>query len=250
MEFSTITDALGICSICLQAATAVAMLRTRAFVEFRWFFAYTAANVAQGVLLWSMLAGSADRFTYFFTYWTTQLVISVLSLLAIRELFARVFESLRGLERLSRLLLQWAGGVLVILAAISAAAATGSEASRLLTGLVSFGHGLAIVQAGLVFLLFAFCSAFSIPIRFYVVGIAVGFGVFASVDLLAWAWRGHVGGVETRPLLTLLHSAGYNVSLLVWLFCLSRREPVLKKSGGDAIELERWNQILASFLRA
>jgi hypothetical protein len=249
MQFSTIRDALWIGSICLQAATAVAMLRMRAYAEFRWFFAYTAANVAQGILLWWMFAAIGNGFAYFFTYWATQLAISVLSLLAIRELFARVFDKLTGLQRLSSLLLQWASGVLVVLAAMSAAVATGTEGDRVITALVSFGHGIAVVQAGLVFLLFAFCSAFSIPIRYYVLGIAVGFGVFASVDLIAWAWRGHAGA-DMRRLLSLLHSGGYNAALLVWIFYLWRREPVVRANSAAAVQLERWNATLANFLRA
>jgi len=126
---------------------------------------------------------------------------------------------------------------------------TNSESSRIITGIIAFGHGVAFVKAGLIFLLFAFCSAFSVPIRRYATGIALGIALLATVDFVVWAARGYFG-TELNQLVSLLRSAMYNSSLLLWIVYLSQREPVVDLLKPAGAQLSAWNAALTRVLEA
>jgi hypothetical protein len=224
------------------------MVWRRSFQIFRWFFAYTAFHLVRGAVLLALHRPYLAK-QYFYAYWCAEILDAAISFLVIRELFSQVFITLPGLKRLGHMLTQWAAGLLVIAASMNAALMTASESSLVITGLISFGHGVAFVKAGLMFLLFAFCSAFSVPIRRYATGIALGIALFTSVDFFVWAARGYFG-TGLNQLLSLLRSGMYNGSLLVWIFYLSQSEPVLDAEKPAGAHLSAWNAALTRVLQA
>jgi hypothetical protein len=248
MSFVQITSLLWLAAWLLQVGIGTAMVWRRSFRIFPSFFAYTVFHLLRAAVLFVVFRLHLAH-PYFYAYWGAEILDAAISFFVIRELFGRVFATLPGLKRLGQMLTQWAAGALVTMATVSAALMTASETNRAITAIISFGHGVAFVKAGLIFLLFAFCSAFSVPIRRYATGIAIGIALFASVDFVVWAARGYLG-TELNQVLSLLRSWMYNASLVVWMVYLLQREPVLDPRKPAGAHLSAWNAALARVLQA
>ncbi len=72
------------------------------------------------------------------------------------------------------------------------------------------------MQCGLVFFLLLFSEYLGISRRNLLFGIALGFGLFASVNMLVASGLSHAGVVHVS-VLRWINSAAYNLSALIWL---------------------------------
>jgi hypothetical protein len=72
-----------------------------------------------------------------------------------------------------------------------------------------------LIQCGLVVFLLAFSRHLTLPWRQQSFGIALGFGLYASVDLISYALCS--GGHISQRFLNLYTMTGYNVGVVIWL---------------------------------
>ena len=88
------------------------------------------------------------------------------------------------------------------------------------------------------------CSTFQLPF-----GIALGFGVMASVQLAVSLMRSYLGDGST-PGYVLLRPLAYNLAVLIWLFYTAKRE---RRKDVSALppedEVNRWNEALEKMPR-
>jgi len=248
----TLTDYLlwGTAEILLVMACA-AILRRRLVYQFPVFFVYAAFNVLRTAVLFTIhllqlqhRMGYAD---YFYAYWMTDAVSVVLGFAVIYyEIYCGVFQRYDALQRLGGILFACAGIALLVLAAW-AASAPGAE-TGVVGAVLLLERSVRLMQCGLVLFLFLAAFYFGLPWQNYRFGIALGFGVFASIELAAVAVRSHMGA-SVAAACSQINSAAYSSGVMIWLCYLLAPKPALQYAGVVQYnDLEKWNQALLEIL--
>ncbi len=232
----------------LQGAIGWGMLRRKLHREYPFFLAYTASHVARFAVLF-LIYQSGDRLAYRHAYSFMEAVDALLSFAVVYELYAATFRTYEGIRELGWILLKWAAVVLLAVAVLSAASATGSDKDRFLAGLFVLEESISVVRGGLLFLLFLLHAALGLRWRPSAFAIGMGFGLLSSVELVTFALRSHFG-VHTTSVLSLISSTAYSCAIVVWLFGVLRpaKEPVAAPQLGSW-DVEGWNQTLLELLQ-
>jgi hypothetical protein len=227
----------------LQLVIAGMMIRRRLLHEFPMFLGYTIFQSVQSAILLVLDHSSAISATlYWNTAWAGLLITIMLRFAVIHEIFTCVFRNYPALTQLSRLLLRWTSVVLV-LTAVAVTAATPKETPFLLSGVHLLNRAVGLVQSGLLVFLFLVCAYFRLSFRSYAYGIAMGLGIFASVDLATGALRVWIGTPAAGSyVLDFVTMATYHCSVVIWLVYLLAPE-----TAGQSVQvlpdnnLEQWN---------
>jgi hypothetical protein len=110
-----------------------------------------------------------------------------------------------------------------------------------MVGILSIKQAGTIVSAGLLLLLFLAGNVLGLRWNHYVFGIALGFALHASVELVVLAVRARLGVVT--PIWPIVDGIAYHCALLIWIVYLFSRERSLASSTIEfpLQELQRWN---------
>jgi hypothetical protein len=108
---------------------------------------------------------------------------------------------------------------------------------------VNFSSNL--IEAGMVLALFIFARALRIPWHSWVAGVALGFGVSASINLASAALRAE-WGVRAFIAVDLTQMASFHVCVVIWLvyLFLADRTPPFPDGELKISDLELWDQEL------
>jgi hypothetical protein len=239
--------ALWITPALLMALVAAVMRHRHLHRELPAFFAYTVFTAARTPILFFILHRHPDVYPYF--QWVAEGVSAALGFASIYEVFRCLFRGHEATRRLGTWLFRWTAGGFVLLAVVAAAANQQNEMSRLVATVVALVQGVRLVQCGLLLFLFAFSYFSGLSWRSHLFGIAVGFGLFASVQLAAAAMGAHTGTVSHTTWMW-VNMASYNCAVLVWVSYLlaPQRDPVATLAPAAA-EVKSWNQALLQFLQ-
>ena len=138
------------------------------------------------------------------------------------------------------------GTVLVLIAVAFGAAllAPGTEADRTVAGLLTLDASSMFIQLGVLAILFFLSRMLVLGWKDFPFGIALGYGVMASVQLAVSVMRSYLGS-ESTPGYVLLRPLAYNLAVLIWLFYAIKRERRGTASGlPPEMEVSRWNEAL------
>jgi len=235
----------------LQGIILLAMVRRRLYRQYPMFFLYTAFEILQFAVLFAK-AYSDPHFGegYAWLYSVGLAASTAIRLGVIHEVFSQVFRNYPVLNATSRILFR---GSVVLLLVLGVALA----ASTPVNGAVSFNfpthildRTLSILQCGLLISLFFFSKHFSLSWRSPVFGIALGVGIFASVELASSAVLSQVG-YSAHVWLDLVKMGTYHCCVMIWMFYLlvpeSRPRLSLRKFPDHNLEI--WNQELQRLLQ-
>ncbi|HXZ27699.1 MAG TPA: hypothetical protein VEG08_06830 [Terriglobales bacterium] len=235
--------ALWIGPALLQAALAVIMLRRNLRKQFPAFFLYTTYEVASFLVLFAVyhLAWS----NYFYVSWASSAIGIVLGFTVILEVFAHAFQPYSALRDLGSVLFRWVALFLLLVAIVLAVATQGSDASRIVAGILTLDRSIRVMQCGLVLFLVLFLPHLGLSWKHNLVGIALGFGLFASVQLMIVTLRVQGGSVLLSDgALSLINSAAYGGSVVLWMVYLLSPEPARRPVLAES-KSERWDNALA-----
>jgi len=229
-----------------------AVLQRKLVREYPVFFAYATFQVLLTAVLFSIhllqlqhRAGYAD---YFYAYWTTQAISIVLGFAVIHEIYCGVFQHYDALQRMGGILFACAGIALLALAIWTAMSAPGAGTPGIVSALLLLERSVRVMQCGLVFFLFVASSYFGLPWQNYRFGIALGFGVFASIELAAIAVRSQ-WGASVAAACSQINSAAYTSGVMIWVCYLLAPQPASQYAGvAQHNDLEKWNQALQEML--
>jgi hypothetical protein len=112
--------------------------------------------------------------------------------------------------------------LLFLLAIIGALSSGETAGDRVVAVVFAFDRSLRLMEVGLFLLLILLCRIFKNYWRQPVYGIAVGFGVFASVELILVSFVMAFGESHATTI-SLLKSNAYNLVTLVWIGYLAQR---------------------------
>jgi hypothetical protein len=173
--------AAGLLVICLIV---VSMIRRGLYKQFPFFFAYNIYHIVQEIIDTTYVTVTPADDTFFYVFYSLQLISVSLSIAVLYELFQSVLGPYDALRNVSGKLFVWMSLALLILAAVFAVFGPGTEAYRLFRVVYLSERSLRIVQLGLLICLVAVSRSLALSWRTYCFGIALGYGIYASVDLV------------------------------------------------------------------
>ena len=224
----------------LQALIAVLMVRHRLHRQYPMFFNYMIFQVLHEAI--NFIALQISRPVYYYTYWTLDVLAVVVSFLVLREIFMQAFRPYEALCELGNMLFRWSCLVLLIIGTVTALSSSMKGPELFYSVLVSGARSVAVMQCGMVLFMALLGHHLGVTWRQYLFGIAMGFGIFASIEMLATsALQVHL---LSNHVSNIIGSSAYMLAVFIWLAYTWAPEVEPRK-----IEIlpqsERWNHALA-----
>jgi hypothetical protein len=227
-------------------------VRRQLYRQFPFFFAYIICSVLSTA---ARLSVSDNYRPFFEVYWATEALYAVLALLALREVFRRVFLAFYLLWWWFRLIFP---GAVVIIALItfSHTIQPPAAAPRIL-GVVLLDSLVAkYVEAGLFGVFFALVVLCNLTWRTYAFGIVQGFAVSALGTWFASRGRSEFG-ITFGSLAKYGPAVAYILAVIVWLASFWRPErPAATEQWSltvtpdeMAMEIKQYTELLWRFVR-
>jgi hypothetical protein len=227
----------------IQALIAVIMVRRNLRRDYPMFFNYTVFQVISHVVMFILFHCSYN--VYYCGYWTTSALGIFLGFAVIREIFLVSFKPYEALREFGEMIFSWCLLVLVIIAVLIAFMQGSADDGRIYLALTTGERSIRILQCGLVFFIFVFSRYLGISKRHPLFGIALGFGCFACIEMIALLLYDQYTAISLVTMRTTI-SGAYFASVVVWLgYSLapapSRRTEVIPQS-------DRWNYALSNIM--
>ena len=222
--------------IILPLAVVLQIVRLGLATEYRALLRY---NVATAVTVIACIIGMR------YIYWPLAILTDCFALGVMLAIFRDIFKPYEALRELGVVLFRWTLGVLVVVSLVTAlSAGDGKILDVFNKSSLMFDRGLQILQCGVVLFLLLTYKYLGISFRHRVFGIAVGFGVYAAVDLLAlsvstWA------PANVVTIASAVANASAMVGYAIWLGYFFVPQPERRISEAMP-ESRRWEYALAS----
>jgi hypothetical protein len=233
----------------LQILIAVFMVRRHLVGKFPFFFTYTIFQIVEeGTLFILDHHPKVSGIQYWQAYWVGLLIAIAFRLAVIREIYSNALREYPGFRQLGRILFRVATTALIFIAIVIIARAPDDGTIPLLAPLPKVELAASVVQCGLVLLLLGFVSYAGLAWRGFGHGIAVGLGIFSSVQLATQTmrvWTGPVAGFA----FDLVTMATYHCCVVIWLvYLLSPEMTARRLKQMPENNLEEWNAELQRLL--
>lgn len=224
----------------IQACLVFLMVRRKLRQEFPLFFSYTVFQVLAFILKFA--AFHRSQLEYFYVYWVTSALSLVFGFAVIYEIFQHVFRPYEALRQLGKVLFRWAVIVLALIAIVMAMSSPPTGNANLIMQVVlTMERSMRVTQCGMVLFLFLFAGFLGVSARHHIFGIALGFGFFGGMDLLAITML--TLRTPSAATVSLMRSVAYNATVLLWAWYMARPEPARRPARYEVAE--RWNFALA-----
>lgn len=224
----------------------VLLVRRRLHRQLPIFVSYVVFDLVQFIVLFSINLYSP--FPAAIYKWTLTIGLgmsSILELGIIYELANELLVSRMSFASIMRPVLQVILALLILGAAIGSGAFSGISVQRVTNIFEMIDFSSSLIQAGMVLALFIFARALRISWHSWIAGVALGFGVSASITLVSAALRAQWG---TRAFMAadLTQMAAFHVCVVIWLVSLflSDRTPPFPDGKLKISDLELWDQEL------
>ena len=246
MDSTSLIQFLWLAGMALQAVLGVVLLSKRSWRSFPFFSLYCANSFLSTV--WIYLVRTNPR-AYFYSYWIFEAVGIVLAFAVFYEVFSHLFRIHDALRRIATGVFQV---VLVVLLGIGIAVLL-KHSPLVFTSIAAavdrVEQSARIIEVGAVICLFALCSAFGLHWRQQVFGVALGLGLFTSVELITVTARA-LAGTAVYSQLNLVRMVAYTCSLLIWLgYFLAPEHAANEAELPQRSQLEQWNQAVMELIR-
>jgi hypothetical protein len=220
-------------------------LRRRFHVQLPSLLVYATLDLMQ--LIASVVSRLISPFPINAYQWVVLVVgnglLSVAELWVIYELWAKLVFSRSPLARVGRLLLACSLAVLLLTAAALSGTLPGIYVVHPvgnISEILDFSSSL--ILTGLLIILFVFSRALQISWRSWMVGIALGFGIYGCADLSSAAWRAALGRKALIPV-DIVQEVAFHLCVLVWIaYLLLPEHPKFTGTGLERDDLEAWSE--------
>ena len=210
----------------LQITLLIFMVRRQLHRVFPRFFSYILFQTLKSACLFVVYRYFHE--SYFDAYWTGSALSVIFTVAVMDEILRSLFKEYGGIQILGTTIFRWSCGLLLLLAVIGAFSSSEASADRLVAAVFDFDRSVRLMQVGLFLLLMLLCRLLRNCWRQQVFGIALGFGVFASVELILVSfvmWY----GTGQAAMISLLKSTAYNAVTLVWIGYLKQQPHLVPK---------------------
>src|SRR5260370_28455996 len=235
MSTHQIQLALWLLQPALQSGIAVIVFRRKLHKDFPVFFIYTLTQIALFAIEFPVSKWCSSD-VYFYTFWIAAAVNVILAFKIIHEIFLDIFRPYAALRDLGTALFKWAALIMVLVSVVVISITPGWDDPFSRT-IEIVQRCVRVIQCGMVLFLLAFCKNLAVSWKRLSFGIALGFGLFAGVELLTTPLYSpsHLAG----PIVNLIDMTSYNAGMLLWLVysALKPREYLVPALGS-----QRWEQ--------
>ncbi|MGA3318417.1 MAG: hypothetical protein ABSC64_18515 [Candidatus Korobacteraceae bacterium] len=215
MHLRLLDYVLWLAGTLMQLGVLVAMYRRGLHREYPYFFNYTVLQILSGPIL--VLLQRHSYSMYYWGYYVSAALSALISFAVLQEIFHDAFRPYEALRDLSVILFRWSALVVLLVGVMWAITATQpSRVDAITNGILLVQRSVRLMQCGLVFFLLLFSEYLGISRRHVLFGIALGFGIFASVNMLFAAAASH-GTFVPATVLRQINSGAYNVAVMIWL---------------------------------
>ncbi len=232
--------ALWIAHPVLEMGIAAVMLRRGLHRKFKFFFAYILTQLVTFATVFP--AAWHSSYFLFYLYWGLDAFSVAFGFAVIHEVFVDVFRAFHTLRDLGTVLFKWAGLVMLLVAGVVSVSTNSSTMPPVLQAILTGQRCVRFIQVGMVLFLLFFAHYVGISRRQHSFGIALGFGLFAVIELalISSLVGHHLGG----PWMHIVNMAAYNSSLLVWLSYVAVKSPA-RDATLSLLQPQRWEQSLS-----
>jgi len=196
----------------LTAWFAVLFVRRKLHRKFPFFFGYLIASVLIPVI---RLAVRNDYPTFFKVVWSTEAIYVVLALLALHEVFRKVFAAFYE-KRWFWLFFPLVVVAISVLAIVYRLGSPPAQANAVMSFIISMGMAVNLVQALLFVLFFVLVWFNGIAWREYPFGIVMGFAAIAIV-IFTVEWARSEFGTRLNVVSSYAPAVAYILAVIVWL---------------------------------
>lgn len=208
------------------------------------FFAYVVLHVLRtGVFLMM----NTKSWAYFYAFHIANLADVLLELGIIYALFNQLVSCYRSVRKIGEVLFWFAGGLAFILACVNASSGV-NEGAMVMTVSLGMERGVRMIESGLLLFIFLFAVILRLSWRNYVLGIAVGFCLLLTGQLVLFTARLRFGDVSHQSF-DMLNAAAYNLAVIVWLvYAYQTRTVNMFVHGINAGAIRVWDETLSEYL--
>jgi hypothetical protein len=203
---------IGLIGQVLNILLAAVLVRRKQHREFPFFFLYIVSSV---LLLIVRLSVSSNYQVFFMVSWGAEVIYVVLALLALHEIFRKVFAAFYE-RRWFWLFFPVVVIAISVLAVIYRLGSPPTQANQVISLIISLGMAVNLVQALLFVLFFFLIWLNGIGWREYPFGIVMG---FAAIAIVAFSvqWARSEFGTKLNMVWSYAHSVAYILAVIVWL---------------------------------
>ncbi len=229
----------------LQLCVGAVMVWRKQYQTFPVFFAYLVSQVLIFSILFPIYTWGNPA-AHFYPYLACTVISLAIGYKVIYEIFLDVFRSYPTLKDLGSVLFKWAALVMLLVAVLVAVVSPGTEEDLLAQAVMTVQRCVRVTQCGLIMFLLLFSRYLAISWRRRSFGIALGFGSFATAELIVTALSvsGRIRGVHTN----LANMVAYNCAILIW-FVYALVESPAQAAVPHALLSQRWEQSLSDLRR-
>jgi len=184
---------------------------------------------------------------WWYVFWTSLLVESLIKFALIGELFGRIFGMYPALAKVARLFIRGVGVVLVLVAAVAAAYTPKDSNFRIVSGAHLLEQTIYLIVCGLILFLFRFAAYFKLNWNRSSWGVALGLGISACIHLATWALAANGNFPERYRIdLDFTNMITYHLCVLLWFYYLLAPQKSVTTSTVPPPDhsLEVWNREL------
>jgi len=210
------------------------------------FFAYMVFTLIQFLTLFTVsLFATSSLNSYRWVLVCGMGVDSFFQFAVIYELTSELLLSHSSLAGPLRTVLRWVAALLLLAVAVASGALSQISVERVMNVLQAVDFSSSVIRCGLLIVLFLFTRALQISWRSHTAGIALGFGILASIELTGTGLRGAFGS-SGYIAVDLLRMSGFHVCVVIWLvyLFLPDRIPAFTGRGLPEADLALWDQEL------
>ncbi len=213
------------------------MLARKTFKLHPIFFVYV---VYDALIAWVNfgLYNRAGAAVYFYAFWIATAGTSILGFAVLREIFLQIFRPYDSLRQFGDVLFRWAAVVLVMIAIVMAVTSNHQGISLTCSFLMTLNRSVLMMQCGLVIFMFLFAPHLGLTMRHHIFGIAIGFGISASVELVGATLFAY--GVGSPHILGLIKMGADIFAAGLWAYYMMSPDPERRVASGFA-HAQDWN---------
>jgi len=208
--------------------------------RFPVFFTYLLAQIAIFAITFPLRSPAVYEW-FFNIYWSGAAVSAVLGFRVIHEIFLDVFRPYDTLKDLGTVLFKWAG-IVMLLVSVVVAFSSSSNMDPLVQAVTTLQRSIRLVQCGLILFLLLFSRFLGVSKRQQSFGIALGFGLFASAELIVIVLN--AGGFLRVSSASLINLAAYNMAITTWL-AYALAPNLARGVASNQLQTQRWEESLA-----
>jgi len=227
----------------LESVLAGIMLKRKLHRQFPVFFAYILSQILIFAILFPLYrSGPAHYDAYFYSFWVGSGISLAIGFKVIHEIVLNVFRPYHALKDLATVLFRWAALVMLLVALVVAASSPAAANSPITQAVTTAQRCVRVVQCGLILFLLVFSKYLGISWKQHSMGIALGFGGYASIELAVFASL--AGGLIHPNTPKTLVPFAYLLAIFTWIGYAVLKAPE-REDSAKLLMSQRWEQGLA-----